>query len=133
MSTPRWSVRLAVEAGDSGPISRALHRGLTSNVRRLSISEPAGAYDEGADVVTFELDAPDARNAPRSTRRTIQIEPNEDLLIAARHALDDPVAAEHLRRTGPRIERLLGLLAHRYRAMFTGRPSAAITSLAGGP
>lgn len=48
--------------------------------------------------------------------RTIQIAPDEELLIAARQALKDPDTAEHLRRTRPRIERLLGLLAHRYGA-----------------
>jgi Transposase DDE domain len=37
-------------------------------------------------------------------------------LIAARRALDDPTTAEHLRRTRPKIERLLGLLTNRYRA-----------------
>ena len=42
--------------------------------------------------------------------------PDEELLIAARQALDDPATAEHLRRTRPRVERLLGLLAHRYKA-----------------
>ena len=36
--------------------------------------------------------------------------------MAGRRALDDPATAEHLRRTRPRIERLLGLLAHRYKA-----------------
>jgi Transposase DDE domain len=48
--------------------------------------------------------------------RQIQIEPGERLLLAARQALDDPTTSEHLRRTRPRIERLLGLLAHRYQA-----------------
>jgi len=38
------------------------------------------------------------------------------LLLAARRALADPDIAEHLRRGRPRIERLLGLLAHRYGA-----------------
>jgi transposase len=54
--------------------------------------------------------------APIRGARQIQIEPEEHLLIAARQALDDPDTAEHLRRTRPRIERLLGLLAHRYKA-----------------
>jgi Transposase DDE domain len=36
--------------------------------------------------------------------------------LAARQALADPATAEHLRRDRPRIERLLGLLAHRYGA-----------------
>jgi hypothetical protein len=37
-------------------------------------------------------------------------------MIAARQALNDPASAEHLRRCRPRVERLLGLLAHRYNA-----------------
>ena len=41
------------------------------------------------------------------------------MLIAARATLSDPVTAEHLRRTRPRIERLLGLLAYRYHARQT--------------
>jgi hypothetical protein len=41
--------------------------------------------------------------------RKLEIMPNEELLIAARQALDDPATTEHLRRTRPRIERLLGL------------------------
>lgn len=57
--------------------------------------------------------------SPARGNRQILIAPEERLLIAARQALDDPVAAEHLRRTRPRIERLLGLLAHRYGARKT--------------
>lgn len=53
---------------------------------------------------------------PADDVRTILLAPDEKLLIAARQALDDPATAEHLRRTRPRVERLLGLLAHRYRA-----------------
>jgi transposase len=48
--------------------------------------------------------------------KTVLLAPDEELLIAARQALDDPATAEHLRRTRPRVERLLGLLAHRYKA-----------------
>ena len=54
--------------------------------------------------------------APSRGRRQVLLAPDEELLIAARQALDDPDTAEHLRRTRPRIERLLGLLAHRYGA-----------------
>lgn len=54
--------------------------------------------------------------APARGARQVRIAPDEKLLIAARQALDDPAAAEHLRRTRPRIERLLGLLAVRYGA-----------------
>jgi hypothetical protein len=53
---------------------------------------------------------------PGRPRRQVKLGEHEDLLIAARRALADPVTAEHLRRTRPRIERLLGLLAHRYKA-----------------
>jgi hypothetical protein len=41
---------------------------------------------------------------------------HEHLLQAGRQALRDPIASEHLRRTRPRIERLLGLLVRRYGA-----------------
>lgn len=54
--------------------------------------------------------------APAAGRRQILIASQEELLIAARRALDDPATAEHLRRSRPRIERLLGLLVHRYGA-----------------
>jgi transposase len=49
-------------------------------------------------------------------RRLVSLAPEEELLILARNQLRDPATAEHLRRTRPRVERLLGLLAHRYRA-----------------
>jgi transposase len=53
---------------------------------------------------------------PGRSRRQLNLREHEDLLIAARRALADPATAEHLRRTRPRIERLLGLLATRYGA-----------------
>ena len=61
--------------------------------------------------------------------RQILIAPDEELLIAARRALEDPATAEHLRRTRPRIERLLGLLAHRYgarKSRYIGRAKARL-------
>jgi hypothetical protein len=57
-----------------------------------------------------------ARCCPGRRRRQINLRPHEDLLLVGRQALADPATAEHLRRTRPRIERLLGLLAHRYGA-----------------
>jgi hypothetical protein len=53
---------------------------------------------------------------PAGGYKAVLLAPEEELLIAARQALDDSATAEHLRRTHPRVERLLGLLAHRYRA-----------------
>jgi hypothetical protein len=53
---------------------------------------------------------------PGRARRQIALGEHEELMLAGRRALADPATAEHLRRTRPRIERLLGLLAHRYGA-----------------
>jgi hypothetical protein len=54
-----------------------------------------------------------ARCAPGG-RRDIRISRREDLRQAALQALSDPAQREHLYRTRPRIERLLGLIIHRY-------------------
>ena len=56
------------------------------------------------------------RCCPGRSNRQIALGEHEELMIAARQALNDPVTAAHLRHTRPRIERLLGLLAHRYGA-----------------
>lgn len=56
------------------------------------------------------------RCCPSQNRRQIRIIDHEALLHTARQQLNDPSTHEHLRRTRPRIERLLGLLAHRYGA-----------------
>jgi transposase len=56
------------------------------------------------------------RCCPGRRRRQIRIMEHEQMLQTGRAALRDPDASEHLRRTRPRIERLLGLLAHRYGA-----------------
>jgi len=66
---------------------------------------------------------------PGRPRRQINLNEHEDLLIAARQALADPNTAEHLRRTRPRIERLLGLLAGRYgarKSRYIGRQKARL-------
>lgn len=57
-----------------------------------------------------------SRCAPGGRGRKIDLRRREDLLQAGREALRDPPTREHLRRTRPRIERLLGLLVHRYHA-----------------
>jgi transposase len=66
---------------------------------------------------------------PGRARRQINLSEHEKLLIAARQALADPDTAEHLRRTRPRIERLLGLLAGRYgarKSRYIGRAKARL-------
>lgn len=57
-----------------------------------------------------------AHCCPGKSRRQIRLIEHEELLQAGRQALRDPRTSEHLRRTRPRIERLLGLLANRYGA-----------------
>lgn len=57
-----------------------------------------------------------SRCISRGRGRKIDLRRREDLLHAGREALKDPPTREHLRRTRPRIERLLGLLVHRYHA-----------------
>jgi hypothetical protein len=67
--------------------------------------------------------------APARGDRQVLIAPNEELLIAARQALDNAQTAEHLRRTRPRIERLLGLLTVRYgarKSRYFGRAKARL-------
>lgn len=83
-------------------------------------TQPKGA--RAARFAKAHCDTCDLRDRcvqPASGAKTIALAPDEALLIAARQALDDPVNAEHLRRTRPRIERLLGLLAARYGARKT--------------
>jgi hypothetical protein len=66
---------------------------------------------------------------PKTAHKTLILVAEEELLIAGRRALDDPATAEHLRRTRPRIERLLGLLAHRYgarKSRYIGRAKARL-------
>lgn len=66
---------------------------------------------------------------PGRSRRQLNLREHEDLLIAARQALADPATADHLRRTRPRIERLLGLLAARYgarKSRYIGRRKARL-------
>jgi transposase len=66
---------------------------------------------------------------PDRARRQVNLTEHEDLLIAARQALAKPATAEHLRRTRPRIERLLGLLAVRYgarKSRYIGRAKARL-------
>jgi hypothetical protein len=69
------------------------------------------------------------RCCPSKPRRQIRIMEHEHHLQAGRRALRDPALSEHLRRTRPRIERLLGLLAHRYGARKSRYLGSAKTRL----
>ncbi len=69
------------------------------------------------------------RCCPGRPRRQIRVMEHEHLLQAGRQTLKDPDRSEHLRRTRPRIERLLGLLANRYgarKSRFIGSAKARL-------
>ncbi len=66
---------------------------------------------------------------PSGARRQLSLGEHDERLLQARKALADPDTSEHLRRTRPRIERLLGLLAHRYgarKSRYFGRAKARL-------
>src|SRR5215208_4297304 len=117
------------------PLPPGADRGNRLAKRDFQIDLPAGTVScPAGELAPIRTDRSGARRArfakagcdacalrdrcvePVKGAKTILLAPEEELLIAARQALDDPVTAEHLRRTRPRIERLLGLLAHRYGA-----------------
>lgn len=82
---------------------------------------PERARKGGERVVNFGAarcnDCPlKSRSAPYAGGRKLTIARREDLLQAGRAALHDEDTEEHLRRTRPRVERLIGLLAIRYGA-----------------
>ena len=68
------------------------------------------------------------RCAP-SGRRHIRINRREDLRQAALRELADPAQRAHLKRTRPRIERLLGLIVYRYHARTSRYNGARKTEL----
>jgi hypothetical protein len=119
---------LAPVPGAPAGADRLLKRDFRIDLDEGTVSCPAGqlaqitAARSGERWATFPKPVCDAWPlrarcvGPVKGRRQIRIAPEEELLIAARQALDDPATAEHLRRTRPRIERLLSLLAHRYGA-----------------
>jgi transposase len=95
------------------------------------VTIPERAQASGERVVRFGTAL--CRGCPLQARcapdgfRTIRLARREDLLQAGRAALKDPPTRQHLRRTRPLIERLLGLLVHRYHARksrYRGRRKA---------
>jgi hypothetical protein len=81
---------------------------------------PSGPAADGTRVARFA--ANDCEPCPLRTRcapngrRQIRVHRREDLRQAALRELADPLHHGHLKRTRPRIERLLGLIVHRYHA-----------------
>lgn len=102
---------------------RDFHVDLTAGIVACPAGKIATIRTEPSGQRRARFSAPGCRGCPVADRclppsgaRSILLAPEEELLIKARSQLADPVAAAHLRRTRPRIERLLGLLAGRYGA-----------------
>jgi transposase len=135
-------VELLAPVPTSGVREGRLHkRDFAINLERETVTCPAGevaaiparAQASGARHVLFpratcRACALKPRCAPSGRGRLIEVARREDLLQAGRRALEDEPTREHLRRSRPRIERLLSLLVHRYHARksrYRGRRKAA--------
>jgi transposase len=81
---------------------------------------PSGPAADGTRVARFTPNhcqpCPLRERCAPNGRRQIRVHRREDLRQAALRELADPIHHAHLKRTRPRIERLLGLIVHRYHA-----------------
>jgi transposase len=98
-----------------------LEAGTVSCPQGHVVAIPERARRGGERVVNFGVarcnDCPlKLRCAPYEGGRKLTVNRREDLLQAGRAALHDADNEEHLRRTRPRVERLIGLLTNHYSA-----------------
>jgi transposase len=91
-------------------------RGNTAPIYKLRATRPSATGERVARFARSDCEPcpPRARCSPGG-RRDIRISRREDLRQAAFRELSDPGERDHLKRTRPLIERLLGLIVHRYR------------------
>jgi transposase len=83
---------------------------------KLRPSRPNATGDKVARFARADCEpCPLRQRCAPGGRREIRISRREDLRQAALQALSDPAERDHLTRTRPRIERLLGLIVYRYR------------------
>jgi transposase len=105
-------------------------QGTTAKIYKL---RPSGPSANGTRVARFT--AVDCEHCPLRERcaptgkREIRISRREDLRQAALAQLADPAERDHLKRTRPRIERLLGLIVYRYHARTSRYNGAHKTEL----
>ncbi len=125
------SVRMLAPVHSSSPKSATIPKdAFTIDLESDTVTCPEGhttpIYKPRANRTTSERVARFARTdcepcplreqcAPGG-QRDIRIRRREDLRQAALQTLADPVQRERLKRTRPRVERLLGLIVHRYHA-----------------
>jgi len=82
---------------------------------KLRASRPRATGDRVARFSRTDCEpCPLRQRCAPGGRREIRISRREDIRQAALQALSDPAELDHLKRTRPRIERLLGLIVYRY-------------------
>ena len=92
-------------------------QGHTATISKFRRSRPAASGERVARFARTDCEpCPLRARCSPGGRRAIRISRREDLRQAALRQLADPAEREHLKRTRPRIERLLGLIAYRYHA-----------------
>ncbi|HEX2214971.1 MAG TPA: IS1182 family transposase [Mycobacterium sp.] len=94
---------------------------------------PSGPRADGVRHARFTADqcapCPLRERCAPAGHRYIRVNRREDLRQAALRELADPTQSAHLRRTRPRIERLLGLIVYRYHARTSRYNGARKTEL----
>jgi transposase len=91
--------------------------GHIASISKFRRSRPAASGERVARFARTDCEpCPLRARCSPGGRREIRISRREDLRQAALAQLADPAQREHLKRTRPRIERLLGLIAYRYHA-----------------
>ena len=96
----------------TAPIYKSRPRRLNATLRP---SRPKASGDRVARFSRSDCEpCPLRQRCSPGGQRDIRISRREDLRQAALQALSDPTQRDHLKRTRPRIERLLGLVVYRY-------------------
>jgi transposase len=91
-------------------------RGNTAPIYKLRATRPSATGERVARFARGDCEpCPLRQRCSPGGRRDIRISRREDLRQAALRELSDPGERDHLKRTRPLIERLLGLIVHRYR------------------
>ena len=91
-------------------------RGNTAPIYKPRAKRPSATGERVARFARTDCEpCPLRARCAAGGQRDIRISRREDLRQAALQALADPAERHHLKHTRPLIERLLGLIVHRYR------------------
>jgi transposase len=108
-------------------------RGNTAPIYKPRATRPSATGERVARFARSDCEpCPLRARCSPTGRRDIRISRREDLRQAALQALSDPAQRDHLKRTRPLIERLLGLIVHRYRgrkSRYRGTRKSALQAI----